>query len=145
MAQRGRKPEPKGVHQQRGTVQPCRDVHELVQVPDGAVLPPDGLPPRALSVWDDLAPHAIAAGSLKPADAYVFGQLCVMLANLQVAWENADADPAPASYVAQTRVLAELFGIAGHKSRVISGGALGKDGGRQNPFARNGRRGGGPA
>ncbi|MEN2980872.1 hypothetical protein P7L78_22025 [Tistrella bauzanensis] len=141
MAARGRKPLPPEVHVARGTVQPSRDLHEMVQVPEGEVIPPEGLPATALAIWDDLAPQCFAAGTLRPADSYAFGQLCVMLAELQRAWSDPQMEAAPAAYVGQMRLLAEGFGVAGIKSRVVGRGTNAKDGGGPTrKFGSNGRR-----
>lgn len=141
MAQRGRKPTPPAVHDARGTRQPSRDNYEVLEAPSGVIVRPDGLPLEAQVIWDDFADMAVAMGTLKPADAVVFGQWCVMTAAIKATW--AGGPPAPASYVQQWRTLGELFGLAGEKSRIV---LKITDGGRsptaesKNPFVRNGRR-----
>lgn len=93
------------------------------------------MPDVALEIWDRLAPQALAMGTLKPADTLLFGQLCVMASHLRKSWELGEA--APAAYIAQIRVLAEGFGLAGEKSRVM---AFAPKQSASNPFSRNGRR-----
>lgn len=129
----GPKPLPPHVKAARGTAQPCRDTYRPLETPEGAVTPPPGMPLEALVIWDDLAPVAIALGTLKPADAYAFAQLCNMTAAIQSTWRG--GPPAPAAYVAQWRLMLELFGLAGAKSRLVTEATAKHD----NPFLRNGR------
>ena len=131
----GSKPLPRSLTAARGPAQPCRDRYDVLPAPDGAVSPPPGLSLAALVIWDDLAPVAIGLGTLKPSDAYAFGHLCTMTAAIQATWR--EPPPAPAAYVAQWRMMLELFGLAGEKSRLIA-----KTPGRspENPFNNNGKR-----
>lgn len=117
----------------KGTERKHRDVYEVLPAPSGTVTRPDGLSLAAQAVWDDLAGTAEAMGTLKPADSYVFGQFCTMTAHIQAAW--AADEPAPSSYIQQWRMLGELFGVAGEKSRVVL--KIKDDQVSTNPFSRN--------
>lgn len=139
MARRpGRKGLPDELKVARGTDQPCRmggDVSTLA-APDGDVFPPEGLPLAASLIWEDYAPGLIAMGTLKPVDAFTFGQWCQMAAAIQQSWGTA-AEP-PASYVAEWRKIGEGFGIGGgavRKGMTAEGNAKPK-----NRFSSNGWR-----
>ena len=149
MPPRGPKPVPASQKKRRGTLQPSRNVHDVMEITggvEGLVERPDGLPAAAVLVWDDYAPAAMNTGTLTQQDALAFGQWCVMSAHLQAAWADGDSgSPVPASYIQQWRTLGELFGLAGIKSRLIERGAAGgasRDGGGAsgNLFVRNGTR-----
>ena len=97
-------------------------------------------------VWAEYVDAAVGNG-LKQCDAETFAEWCAMAAVLRRARnapatdeegrEITQAQPAPASYVAQFRMLGELLGLAGPGSRVVSKGV---EAAKSNPFARNGRR-----
>lgn len=135
--QRGRKPDPIG-KAARGTDQPCRDVHALIDTssPALAVTPPVGLPDAAAEVWADYIVAVVGHGA-RQCDADSFAEWCTMTAILRGARTKGEA--APASYVQQWRSLGELFGLAGPKSRVMVKGAAGPER-AANRFGRNGRR-----
>lgn len=133
---KGRKPELRAVKQQRGTLRPYRDIHGLAEAPAGEVVRPDGLRLEAQVIWDEFAPVAAGMGTLRPADALAFGMWCVMSSQVQAAWQTTEV--VPASFVAQWRMLGELFGLAGEKSRIVMKVI---DAERPtNIFSRNGRR-----
>lgn len=136
----GKKPEPKSVHKQRGTVQPCRSASvDIIETLSPALsLTPPKLPDAVAEVWADYVALAVTHGA-RQCDAESFAEWCTMAANLRKARE-ADAS-APASYVAQFRMLGELFGLAGPKSRVVQRAGGAEDGRPKNPFERNGARG----
>jgi hypothetical protein len=117
----------------RNTLRSDRARHQVV-VDDGVVEPPLGLPLEAGLVWSELAPSLIASGLLRAIDAGAFGQYCVLTAHLRQLWPINEAPPA--SYIGQWRLLGELFGVVGEKSRVLAR----KRQAEANPFARNGKR-----
>ncbi|QBX37231.1 hypothetical protein E4M02_02540 [Brevundimonas sp. S30B] len=96
-------------------------------------LKPPPLPDEVAEVWADYVNEAIAHGA-RQCDAESFAEWCSMAANLRKC--RTAEEPAPASYVAQFRMLGELFGLAGPKSRLVKPADNGKP---ANPFARNGR------
>lgn len=132
---RGAKPKPRAVKAAQGTLQPQRDVFASMPAADGEVVPPEGsMTGEAQMVWDLHAPIAIAAGMLKPADAEQFAIYCNLTAFIRQCHRS--GDPAPAAHYAEQRRQAELFGLAGERSRSVKGAA----GAKQNAFARNGAR-----
>jgi len=64
----------------------------------------------ALVIWDDLAPIAIGLGTFRPSDAHAFGHICTITTTIHETWR--EPPPAPAAYVAQWRMMLELFGLA---------------------------------
>ena len=136
MARKGNRQLP-AVKAQRGTVRPCRESGvQVLTTLAGLVQRPDGLNLAAQQMWDDYAPTAEAMGTLKPGDAMCFAHWCVMGAQIQASWQTTEV--VPASFVAQWRMLGELFGLAGEKSRVVMKVI---DAERPaNIFSRNGKR-----
>ncbi|HEY0836729.1 MAG TPA: hypothetical protein VGE72_22655 [Azospirillum sp.] len=140
MAKRGQKPLPPSLKAARGTEQPCRDVHAVIDTPSpelGLKTPVD-TPLEVAVVWEEYVEAAVAHGA-RQCDADSFAEWCTMTANLRKA-RASGGDLPPASYIQQWRTLGELFGLAGPKSRVLPKGA-GEPHKPTNPFARNGRRG----
>ena len=111
----GRKCDPQALKIRRGTARRDRTKPQA-ETPGGKVQPPSGLPSEARSIWKQMAPIAQEMGSLKPADALAFGQWCVMTADLKKTWSQREV--APAALITQWRLLGEMFGLAGEKSRV---------------------------
>lgn len=136
----GRKPVSPAVKAARGTgPKPPKGetiVEQLARDASPALsLTPPPLPDGVAELWADYVEMAIANGA-RQCDADAFAEWCTMAANLRAA--RAAAAAAPASYVAQWRMLGELFGLAGPGSRMMPKGAA--DAGKpENPFARNGR------
>jgi hypothetical protein len=139
MAAPGRKPIGPEEKRGRGTAQPSRDQGvTLIEslAPALALEPPPGLTAEASDVWADYVGHAVAHGA-RQCDADSFAEWCSMTAVLRKAREL--AAPAPASYVAQYRMLGENFGLVGPRSRVARIAPAG-DAKPKNPFERNGVR-----
>lgn len=136
----GKKPVPKAVKAQRGTLQPCRDGVATQQKPPpveaAMVLTPPELPLDVADVWAEYVQAAVTNGA-RQCDTEAFAEWCTMAANLRTARNGSPPTTAPASYVAQFRMLGELFGLAGPGSRVVSKSA---EAAKSNPFARNGQR-----
>lgn len=138
----GPKKQPRAQKEARGTAQPCRDgprgrgsvVDAIVADATHVRLRPPELTPDVADVWAEYVDHASANG-VKQCDVDTFAEWCSMAAILRKA-RLMDA-PAPASYVAQFRMLGELLGLAGPGSRVVTAGV---EAAKTNPFARNGRR-----
>ncbi len=151
--QPGPKPVGRSTKAARGTAQKCRDgvdtrergvsviAAELV-----TILPPE-LSLAAADVWAENVGHLVANGG-KQCDAEAFAEWCTMVVllrqcrtfkaeNEQGVLEDAPK-PVPASYLAQWRLLSEMLGLLGAKSRIGGGGQARPTG---NPFDRNGRRG----
>lgn len=151
----GRKALPKEVKGARGTLQKCRDGDFTRGKADApiaapvdaamAMVPPE-LPMEVADVWAEYVSAAVANGA-KQCDAEAFAEWCTMAAMLRKARNATALDEngheisapaaAPASYVAQFRMLGELLGLAGPGSRVMTKGV---EAAKTNPFARNGRR-----
>ena len=149
----GKKAIPKAVKDARGTRQPCRDGVDTRELGAAAApiapamsLSPPELPLEVADVWAEYVAAAVANGA-RQCDAEAFAEWCTMAALLRKARNATEKDsegkeissptPAPASFVAQFRMLGELFGLAGPGSRVTNKGV---EAAKSNPFARNGRR-----
>jgi hypothetical protein len=138
--QGGRKKDPRAVKAARGTVQPCRDGRTvtavaIVEAPTLRLVPPE-MPMEVADVWAEYHDPAVSNG-VKQCDAEAYAEWCTMAAFLRKARNAEESAPAPASYIAQFRMLGELLGLAGPGSRVVSKGV---EAAKSNPFARNGRR-----
>lgn len=130
-----RRPALPGQKEARGTARPSRDtgVKLMDTVSPSLSISPPELPDDVAEVWADNIDSAVAHGA-RQCDADSFAEWCSMAAMLRKARKA--KTPAPASYVAQFRMLGELFGLAGPKSRMVKPSG---DGPTENPFARNGR------
>ena len=130
-----RRPALPGQKEARGTARASRDTGvKLMETvsPELSIRPP-ALSDEIAEVWADNIDAAVAHGA-RQCDAEAFAEWCTMAAMLRKARKS--KSPAPASYVAQFRMLGELFGLAGPKSRLAKPSG---DGPSENPFARNGR------
>ena len=131
----GRRPTPKTEKIARGTARSDRPEFIVLPTEDGAVLPPEGsMTDEAMLVWELHAPPAILAGVLKPCDAEQFAVYCNLTAFIRQCHRAGEA--APAAHYAEQRRQAELFGLAGERSRLITG----KPRPKSNPFLTNGVR-----
>jgi hypothetical protein len=131
---RGRKPEALSTKAARGTLQPCRDDGRTqVIVPGDPPMMPDTLSIEAQMIWADEIGRVMATG-VADADSSLFADYCELTALIRKAWSAAEAPPA--AYLSEQRRRAEMLGIAGPKSRVMSADPQKAT----NPFARNGRR-----
>ena len=151
--QPGPKPVGRSAKEARGTTQKCRDgvdTRERIAASTAAelvsVIPPE-LSLAAADVWAENVGHLVANGG-KQCDAEAFAEWCTMVVllrtcrtfkaeNEQGVLEDAPK-PVPASYLAQWRLLSEMLGLLGAKSRT---GGAGQSKPAANPFDRNGRRG----
>lgn len=135
--QRGRKPEPPGVKDNRGTLQRCRDADRAeIIVPGSPPAMPDYLTPEAIDVWQEEIGRVMSSGVVE-IDSSMFARYCSLEALVRQSFKAAE-DPPPAAYLTVLRQYAELLGIAGRKSRV---GKVVDDPIRNaNPFTRNGHR-----
>ena len=131
-----RRPALPGQKEARGTARPSREtgVKLMETVSPALSIRPPELPDDVAEVWADNVDAAVAHGA-RQCDADSFAEWCSMAANLRKCRKS--GEPAPASYVAQFRMLGELFGLAGPKSRMVKPA---NDGKPANPFARNGRK-----
>lgn len=135
--QRGhRRPALPGQKEARGTARNSRETGvKLMDTvsPKLSIRPPE-LADDIAEVWADNIDAAVAHGA-RQCDAEAFAEWCTMAAMLRKARKS--GSPAPASYVAQFRMLGELFGLAGPKSRLERPSG---DAPTENPFARNGKK-----
>jgi hypothetical protein len=117
----GRKPLPRDVKLARGTLEPGRDKRpEHRSMSPELRHPATELPYDVAIVWEEYVADAAAAGARK-CDADTFAEWCTMTANLRQSRAASGTDSAgipPAAYLAQWRMLGELFGLAGPKSRI---------------------------
>ena len=133
---RGRKPEPPSTKLARGTYQPCRDGFrvELVE-PNAMPIQPDWLTEAGGEVWRDDIGRVSGRSLVTEADSTMFASYCNLQGACTLAWRTGAVPPA--AHLMEVRKLAELFGIAGGKSRVKTGGDGPKS---SNPFAAHGKR-----
>ena len=133
---RGPKPELPSVKRTRGTYQPSRDAMR-VELVDPAALPlqPEWLTEAGREIWHDdigrVSDHRLVSES----DSTLFATYCNLAGACSAVWKLGQVPPA--AHLMELRKLAEIFGIAGARSRMKMGG----DGPKQtNPFARIGKR-----
>jgi hypothetical protein len=129
----GPKPDPVGHKLARGTYRADRD-QQTVQICVAGDPPamPDYLTAEAQAVWVEEIGRVMAVGTVE-IDSSIFGRYCSLEALARRTFSI--GEPVPAAYLAELRRTAELFGLAGPKSRTLRRGA-----GEINPFTRNGRR-----
>jgi len=111
----------------KGTERPDRAplITALTPVDPSEVKRPTFVKGRAKRVWDTYAPGRIAEGFLRPEDAHLFGQLCLVLAKYEEA-----PGLMKAADLSEMRKRAEAFGMVGPHSRARfknGGGAQNKD------------------
>jgi phage terminase small subunit len=75
-ANSGRRPKPTAMKLLRGNPGKRRLNEAEPQPPAGEVTAPASLSAKAQAVWTEIAPVAIAMGTLTPADVWAFGTLC---------------------------------------------------------------------
>lgn len=115
--QRGHKPETPSTKQARGTFRPVRDAHKCeVIVPTALPQQPSWLTDAGQQEWLDAIGRVAAGRIVTEADSALFGTLCNLLGALGLAWQSGAVPPA--AHLTEARRLAELFGLAGSKSRV---------------------------
>lgn len=121
----------------RGTARPSRATGVVLldtKSPALSITPPK-LPDDVAEVWADNI-EAVVSNGARQCDADSFAEWCTMAAMLRKA--RGSGEPAPASYVAQFRMLGELFGLAGPKSRLVKPSE--NQTRTSNPFSRNGAK-----
>lgn len=120
----------------RGTWRNDRDggVAEIIE-PAALPLQPDWLTPEGEVIWQDDIGRVAAGRLVSERDSTLFATYCNLAGANGLAWRAGEVPPA--AHITALRQLAELFGLAGAKSRLVSGEAPKS----ANPFARNGKRG----
>lgn len=103
--------------------------------PDDPPVQPEGMSTGGRAVWDEEVTRAIAAGACE-FDSSLFASYCELTAAIRVAWGSGEPPIPPAAHLSEHRKLAELFGLAGRRSRV----GVKPRGPSTNAFARNGTR-----
>ena len=115
----GRRPKPAWKKQLTG--RPVRDETSPV-APVGDVVKPAGLSVGASQVWEELAPHALALGTLTVADVRAFALLCELTATAVLASSEKGRVAGSTRLERQTagalKPYLELFGLAGPVSRL---------------------------
>ncbi len=87
----GRRPQPTALTVLRGNPSKKRLNAAEPQPPVGEVIKPQGLSGVASAVWDELAPIALAMGTLTTADVRPFRMLCELQATIDLATAQKDA------------------------------------------------------
>jgi len=132
---RGTKPGLPSERVARGTYRRDRDPGyvEVIE-PDSLPQRPDWLTPEGDEVWMDDIGRVSAHRLVSEKDASLFGQYCNLMGACIKAWRAGEVPPITA--IAEARKMAELFGIAGARSRL----KIAQPEKSENPFFRNGKR-----
>lgn len=113
----GHKPQPPSEKRARGTFRPDRDGGKIeVVIPTALPVQPTWLTEAGQQEWLDLIGRVASTRLATEIDSALLGTLANLLGAMAQAWQS-DSAP-PASYITEARRLAELFGLAGAKSRV---------------------------
>jgi hypothetical protein len=110
-------------HRFLGTFRPSRHGARIdpPPVPPVPVVKPTTLSAGASVVWDELAQHAIALGTLTVSDARAFSVLCELVATAEWAstqkGDSAKARTLERQTAGAVRPYLEMFGLAGPSSR----------------------------
>lgn len=89
-ANSGRRPQPTNLTVLRGNPSKKKLNENEPRPPSGEIAKPAGLSAGAAGVWDELAPVAVAMGTLTMADLKPFATLCELQATLQQASSQKD-------------------------------------------------------
>jgi hypothetical protein len=119
----------------KGTYQPVRDAN-VVEVVEPTAMPlqPDWLSAEGQEVWQDDIGRVLSSRLVTERDSTAFANYCSLQALIVKCWRAGEAPPVAA--LVEARKMQELFGIAGARSRL----QVKPEGGKSNPFARNGAR-----
>jgi hypothetical protein len=129
---RGPKTSPPAIKTERGTFQPFRDAGTMEIVAfDDLPVTPDWLTEAGKSAWMDNISRVSATKFATEMDSDLFGTWCNMIGAAASAWKAGEVPPT--THITEIRRLAELFGLAGRKSRV---GQVADGTKAANPFAR---------
>lgn len=107
---------------------------ELIE-PGSLPIQPEWLTPAGQEIWHDDIGRVSTHRLVSESDSTLFTTYCNLQGACSLAWKAGEVPPA--AHLMEVRKLAEIFGIAGGKSRVKIGGDGPKP---SNPFARNGTR-----
>ena len=88
----GRRPKPTALKVLQGNPGKGKLNEREPKPPQGEVKPPKGISKAARAVWEDIAPTAIAMGTLTTADVWAFKTLCELQASLDMASRAKDAE-----------------------------------------------------
>jgi hypothetical protein len=119
----------------RGTLRPSRqkDVIEIT-TPLDPPIEPSWLTEDGRAAWLDNVGRVMQTGFAREVDSDLFALFCNLLGGIARAWTLGEAPPAWAAR--EARLLAELFGLAGEKSRIVRGLSPATPG-AGNPFDTN--------
>lgn len=113
----GHKPTPPSTKHARGTFRPDRDCGKIeLIVPTALPQQPAWLTEAGQQEWLDMIGRVASTRLATEADSALLGTFANLLGAMAQAWQSGAAPPA--SYITEARRLAELFGIAGAKSRI---------------------------
>lgn len=119
----------------RGTYRAHRDADIQIIESDGMPQMPDWLTPEGEEVWQDNVGR-VSQKLVSEADSNEFANFCVLQGGIVKAVRAGEMPPVAA--FAEVRKKAEMFGIAGPRSRMVAGAPKAP---ASNPFAKVGRRG----
>ena len=131
---RGPKPQLPEIKRQRGTYRPCRDNGPKIELAAPGDLPqkPNWLTAAGEQVWIDDIGRVASVGLVTELDTTCFGTYCNLQGAAILVWRAGGVPPITA--LAEIRKLAEIFGIAGARSRIGTSGAGSEA--AANPFSR---------
>ncbi len=113
MAKPGRKPKPRALKEQSGTVQPCRMNIDTLEFPvpeRGDADPPMWVKNEyALELWDEMHPMLMANKVLTKADLHQLAVMCVFFG--QIALDSAAGRPISAANASEMRKQFAEFGM----------------------------------
>jgi hypothetical protein len=129
----GTKPNLPSIRDERGTMRPDRGDMSLIELvaPDDMPQRPDFLTTAGEEVWMDNISRVMANRLVSERDAELFATFCNLAGANRMAWRAGEVPPLGA--LTEMRRLAELFGIASAKSRVVK---VDKGGPSGNPFSK---------
>jgi hypothetical protein len=125
------KPQLPSIRAERGTLRPDRGDMNLIELvaPDDMPKMPDFMTAAGEEVWMDNIGRVSGNRLVSESDTELFGTFCNIAGANRMAWRAGEVPPISA--LAEMRRLAEFFGIAGAKSRVVKVEQGGPSG---NPF-----------
>ena len=121
------------IRAERGTLRADRGDFDFVELaaPDDLPQRPDFLTAAGEEVWMDVIGEVTSNHLVSRRDTEMFATFCNLAGANRMAWRAGEVPPLSA--LAEMRRLAELFGIASAKSRVVK---LDKGGPSGNPFSK---------
>ena len=111
------KPLPTALKRLRGTERKDRaPVAIRIAAPSDLPVRPEWLTPAGEEAWANELGRASSVGFATELDSALFGSFCNLLGAADLIWRRGEVPPV--AHLAEIRKLAELFGLAGERSRV---------------------------